>query len=167
MNKGNKLQSVSFTGHRPSSLPWGYNSNDKECINLKEKLKTIIKKLFKIDITTFYNGLAEGFDMYAMEVLLELKKEGFPLYIVGCIPCGNQSAFYSSDNKLLYEEMKNSCDELYYVTEGKYFNGCTHIRNKYMIDNSSILIAYSRKETGGAASTIRYAKKQNLDIIQM
>ena len=75
MNKGNKLQSVSFTGHRPSSLPWGYNSNDKRCINLKEKLKIIIKKLFEIDITTFYNGLAEGFDMYAMEVLLELKKE--------------------------------------------------------------------------------------------
>lgn len=162
-----KMNSCAFTGHRPKSLPWGYSESDPRCVQLKKKLKEAIIKLIEIDICTYYNGLAEGFDMYAAEVLLELKHEGYPIYLIGCIPCGNQADFYKAENKILYEKIKESCDELYYVTEGRYFNGCMHLRNKYMVDNCSILLAYCKSDKGGTASTVKYAQKQGLDIINI
>ncbi len=167
IQKGTKQQSACFTGHRPKDLPWGYNTSHPDCIKLRTKLKEILIKLIDSGINTFYNGLAEGFDMLAGEVLTELKSEDYPVYIIGCIPCGNQAQYYKDENKSLYETLKTTFDKLYFVTKDHYFNGCTHIRNKYMVDNSSILIAYSHKDTGGAASTVGYAKKHGLDIIKL
>ena len=38
-------------------------------------------------------------------------------------------------------------------------------RNRYMVNNSSLLIALFNGKPGGTKSTIEYAKKQNLRII--
>lgn len=167
MNKQDKDQSVCFTGHRPSSMPWGYNQDHKDCKQLKKRLKEVLTTLIGNGFSTFYNGLAEGFDMLAAEILLELKSEGYPVYMIGCIPCGNQDKYFSDESKAMYQKLKENCDELYFVTEGHYFRGCTHVRNKYMVDNSTFLVAYCHKDTGGAASTLAYAKKQGKEIIEL
>lgn len=165
--KENRENSACFTGHRPNALPWGYDQNHSDCKALKKRIKEVLIKLIEIGITTFYNGLAEGFDLYSAQILCELKSEGYPIFIVGCIPCENQADYFSAENKELYNQIKNSCDRLYYVTHGHYFKGCTFIRNKYMVDNSSILIAYCHKDTGGTASTLKYAEKKGLEIIRI
>lgn len=167
MEKNNKENSIAFTGHRPKGLAWGYNEDSTECKKLKTKIRDAILKFIDIGFTTFYNGLAEGFDLYSAQILLDLKDEGYPIYLVGCIPCENQADFYSSKTKIQYEEIKNKCDELYYVTHGHYFNGCTFIRNKYMIDNARVLITYCSSTTGGTASTVKYAKSKGLEIVNL
>ena len=38
-------------------------------------------------------------------------------------------------------------------------------RNKYMIDNSSVLIALFNGKAGGTKQTVDYAKQQGLEIL--
>ena len=40
-------------------------------------------------------------------------------------------------------------------------------RNRHLVDNSSYLICYKRKNTGGTVYTYNYAKKKNLHIIEI
>lgn len=78
-----KKQSCCFTGHRPQSLPFRFNENDERCIDLKRRLKdAIIDMITQNGVTHFISGMAIGVDMYAAEIVLELK-ETYPNIIVG------------------------------------------------------------------------------------
>lgn len=70
-----KKQSCCFTGHRPQSLPFRFNENDERCIDLKRRLKdAIIEMITQNGVTHFISGMAIGVDMYAAEIVLELKE---------------------------------------------------------------------------------------------
>ena len=55
-----------FTGHRPQSLPFGFNEADERCIALKKVLRNeIINLIENKGVTHFITGMAIGVDMYA------------------------------------------------------------------------------------------------------
>ena len=63
-----------FTGHRPQSLPFGFNEADERCIALKKVLRNeIINLIENKGVTHFITGMAIGVDMYAAEIVLGLK----------------------------------------------------------------------------------------------
>ncbi len=50
----------------------------------------------------------------------------------------------------------------------RYYNGCLLRRNDYMVNRSSRLIAYfDGNPKGGTFYTIREAKRQGLDIVNL
>ena len=52
-----------FTGHRPQSLPFGFNEADDRCIALKQKLREeIINQIENNGVTHFITGMAIGVD---------------------------------------------------------------------------------------------------------
>ena len=70
-----KKKTCCFTGHRPQSLPFGFNENDARCAALKKALREqIIHLSEKENVTHFISGMAIGIDMYAAEIVLDLKK---------------------------------------------------------------------------------------------
>ena len=70
-----KKKTCCFTGHRPQSLPFGFNENDARCYALKKALREqIIHLIEKENVTHFISGMAIGIDMYAAEIVLDLKK---------------------------------------------------------------------------------------------
>ena len=65
-----------FTGHRPKGLPFGYNERDSRCKKLKKMLKKlIVQKIQEENTTAFLSGMALGTDMFAAEIVLELKRK--------------------------------------------------------------------------------------------
>ena len=54
---------VSFTGHRPQKLPWGFNENDERFIDMKNRTKVEIENAIIKGYHTFLCGMALGFDM--------------------------------------------------------------------------------------------------------
>ena len=69
-----KLKKCAFTGHRPQSLPFGFNETDERCIALKQTLRAEIIRLIEHEgVTHFISGMALGVDMYAAEIVLGLK----------------------------------------------------------------------------------------------
>ena len=76
------METCAFTGHRPKGL--GYPESDGRCTALKEKLRSLIVKLIEEEgVTHFISGMAQGVDMYAAEIVLELK-EKYPQITLEC-----------------------------------------------------------------------------------
>ena len=63
-----------FTGHRPQSLPWGYNESGYDFQVFKNKLKKAIATSINEGFNYFISGMALGVDMIAAELILEFKK---------------------------------------------------------------------------------------------
>ena len=73
------MKTCAFTGHRPQHLPFGMNENDERCVKLKEELKEQIINLIEAEnVTHFITGMALGVDLYAAEIVLDLKARYIP-----------------------------------------------------------------------------------------
>ncbi len=145
-------KTCSFTGHRVLSKEFDIDK-------LKEVINTMLIKGFK----TFLVGMAMGFDMKCAEILLEKKRE-FNIDIIACVPCKEQSKFYKKQDKIRYDEYLKKLDKIVYFSD-EYKEGCMQERNRYMVDNSSVLIAHLKYFKGGALYTVNYAKKKEKEII--
>ena len=67
MYKENMEYTVSFTGHRPKSLPCGYNEEHIAYKMIKYRLRQLIAGIIrKKSATHFILGLAEGVDTWAL-----------------------------------------------------------------------------------------------------
>ena len=63
-----------FTGHRPKGL--GYPESDGRCDALKRLLRLLVRRLIQEQgVTHFISGMAQGVDLYAAEIVLELKEQ--------------------------------------------------------------------------------------------
>ena len=73
-------RACSFTGHRPQKFPWRYNESDPACVALKETLADQITQLYETGYTEFLTGMALGVDLWAAQIVLDLrrKKRGLP-----------------------------------------------------------------------------------------
>ena len=161
-----KAKKCCFTGHRPQRLPWGY----RECGCAFEKCyddleSAIIKAIFD-GYTYFISGVALGIDMLASEIVLKLKNE-YDIKLECAIPCMEQSKGWNSKAKLRYQNIVDHADIVTYVAHSLYFDGCMEERNKYMVENSSRIIAVygGRFGGGGTKKTIEYAQKKGLEVV--
>ena len=49
----------------------------------------------------------------------------------------------------------------------RYYQGCMHERNRYMVDHSRVCICYLTERTGGTAYTVEYARSRGLKIFNL
>ena len=140
-----------FTGHRV--LKRDFNES---------KLEDIIDKLIKNGYKTFLVGMAIGFDLKALEVLL--RKKNFNIDIIACVPCKDQDKFFNPKQKKEYKEGLEKVDKVVLLSE-EYYDGCMQKRNCYMVDNSSIIVAYMYANIGGTKHAVNYAKKKGKNIV--
>ena len=148
----NKNITCAVTGHR--------NIQDK--IDT-EKLKNIFIDLIEKYYKYFLIGMAVGFDMLCFEILYNLKKE-YDIKLIACVPCENQSKNYSIQEKEKYDNFLSVADEVILISKN-YTKYCMFNRNKFMVDNSSCLVAYLRENKGGTKNTVKYAENKDINII--
>ncbi len=97
-----------FTGHRPQSLPCGFDEEHDACLKIKYQLKRLIKGLIdKKNVTHFISGGALGVDMWAMEIVLELKEKYPNITLEAAVPCRSQADCW---NKKLHERLAELSD---------------------------------------------------------
>jgi len=60
--------------------------------------------------------------------------------------------------------MIESADAVINVSDN-YFDGCMMVRNMFMVDNSSLVIAYLNYNRGGTYQTVKYAAENGREII--
>ncbi|MEG1581703.1 MAG: SLOG family protein [Clostridia bacterium] len=153
-----------FTGHRPQSLPWGYNENDNKCLSFKRRLTTTIHSLIQSGCIHFISGMAIGFDMMSAEVVLQ-EKQINPLITLECaIPCSNQSSKWKTESITRYNNILHKAD-LVTILQHEYTNDCMHKRNDYMVNKCDILLACFNGTPSGTAYTIKQAENKNKKII--
>ena len=151
-------KSACFTGHRdidPSRVP-----------AIREKLREIIISCIEDGYTDFYNGGARGFDLMCAEEVMKLKGEYPDIRLHIIIPCSNQTRGWREEDVLRYEKITSLADEVKCLSPF-YFNGCMQIRNRYMGDNSDLVIVYLERATGGSAGTVRYAEEKGKEAVNI
>ncbi|MBR0280097.1 MAG: DUF1273 family protein [Oscillibacter sp.] len=145
-----------FTGHR--SVP------EEVSGRLREKLREHIAYLHEEKkIRAFYAGGCVGFDTMAAQETLEYRAAHPDVRLVIVIPYRNQSSSWTDDDRREYERIKAFATEVVCLAE-HYFRGCTHQRNRYMVQRSFVCVCYLTKEKGGTASTVKYALRNGLFI---
>lgn len=77
--KEKRLHRCCFTGHRPEKL----NRPERE---IKLELKKEICRALEDDFTVFISGMARGVDIWAAEVVLQLRKDGFLVRLICACP---------------------------------------------------------------------------------
>lgn len=173
---------ICFTGNRPNKLG-GYNwdnpKNMKIMLKLLKKVESIIENN-KDEKFHFICGGALGIDQMSFHICNKLK-EKYPGKIIleMAIPFKDQpNAWFNEVDINRYILHKNQADIITYVDElenykfdrvptGVYHPAKLQIRNKYMVDNSDLVIAVWDTSPGGTKNCVNYAKKHNKNIISI
>ena len=154
----------SFTGHRPNSLPWGEDETDKACKLLKLELFETVRRVIENGYTHFIVGGAMGVDTYSAEIVIQLKKIYPHVTMEIAIPCLTQSKRWDEASQKRYKTILKNCDKKTVVSVA-YTQYCMHLRNQYMVNNCSLLVAVSNGNDGGTQNTIKYAKTKKIETI--
>ncbi len=154
-------KTVAFSGYRPSKLPGMGDANSESIKILKQDLFQAVSQAIEYGYDTFLVGMAEGFDTFAGETILELKKINSHIKLFCILPFDKENTSYSSSNPIA----KNA-DEVIILSE-KYTRGAYYVRNEYLVNNSSLLICYYDGCYGGTEYTVSYAQKQGKKIVNL
>ena len=147
---------VCFTGRRPEKL----NISELEA---KEKLTKVILNSIKDGYSVFISGMARGIDIWAAEIILDLQNSGHDIKLICAVPYKGFEQYWSSDWKTRYQKIISSCNLVRYISPN-YSNRCFQIRNEWMVNHSSKVIAFYNGEKGGTRNTILYAQGKNVYI---
>lgn len=152
-----KSTTACLTGHRPKSLPWGYDESKNSCVKFKAEVKKIFIGAINYGINTFLTGMAEGFDMIGAEILLKLRKK-YNIKVVAVVPCLGQELKWSVEQQKRYRNILLQCDERVVLKE-HYTSTCMNERNLFMTKNSCVCIACWNGLPSGTGNTVRFAKE--------
>lgn len=147
-----KIWSCALTGHR--ELPAEFDVNA-----LYDKLEELLKK----GCDAFFCGMAQGFDLAALECLVALK-EKYRFTAEACIPYRGFERGFALQERRKFERYLPLCDRKTVLFE-KYCAGCFMARDRYMVDSSDVVLAYCKRSTGGTAYTANYAVKKGKPVI--
>lgn len=156
---------VSFTGHRPEKLPF-FSEEDPMCAELKERMKKLIRKLINDGAEEFFSGMAMGVDMWAAEIVLELKSDYPGIRLTAVVPCPEQADRWSEEHQERYRGILKRCDNVI-TTSPSYTRGCMMKRNRALVELCDVLVAVYDGTKGGTGQTVEYArtKKRKIEML--
>ena len=140
-----------LTGHRV--LPKNFDEN---------RLFDDLEELVKGGCDKFICGMAMGFDLVALKCLVDLRRK-YQFAIEACVPFNGQENTFPLAEKEKYRELIAWCD-IVRILYPEYEEGCYLVRDRFMVDRADLLYAYCKRERGGTAYTVNYAKKKGVEV---
>ncbi len=142
---------VAFTGHRT------YDGSSDAA------LRAAIRRFYDNGYRIFLTGMALGFDLAAGECAVALRRELPDIAVVCAVPFYGQERRFGADARARYGRLAAAADEVAVLAEN-YTPRVYHLRNDFLVDNASAVIAYYDGSAGGTAYTVRRALKQGLYV---
>ena len=151
-----KAKSCCFTGHR--KLP------DSQRAAIMAKTEAEVRKLLSGGINRFLLGGAVGYDAEVAKLLFRLKNECRGIKVVLIYPFDGYTDRWNDAQKAEYAKLLPQYDDIIKASE-RSGRETYLLRNRMLVDNSAVCIAYCQKQRSGTAYTVRYAKAQGLAVI--
>lgn len=143
---------VAGTGHRPVSMPCGYNEEHTWALEIKTRINNWLS-LNKPKVVI--SGMAIGFDTWLAEEAINLGIE-----VHAYLPYLGQGNNWPKEASERY--LNILCHPLVKIiyTSKDYSKASFHIRDRAMIDDADIILAlWSGQTKGGTYETLEYCKK--------
>lgn len=142
-----------FAGHRmaPHSL-------------LEEITHAIEDLVRESDAVEFFSGGMGDFDKLCEQAVRDTKKR-FPEKNIRLSLVLPSYRYAPQKEHLTY--MKRLFDDIFVcdASDGAHYKAMIGKRNRFMVEESDVIIAYVLHDSGGAYATLKYAQKQRLGII--
>lgn len=147
-----------FTGHR--DIP------EEKYVKTMQLLRQHILKLYTEGYTVSNAGGALGFDTMAAQAVLKLK-DSFPkVQLHLYLPHPQQAEKWPEKDKAVYEYILQRSDKVTYAAT-EYTSYCMNSRNRALVDNADLCIAYCTRTTGGTVYTMNYALDNGVDVVNI
>ena len=146
-----------FTGHRPEKLEvpeW----------KIKAALKKEIRAAIGEGYTVFISGMARGVDLWAAEIVLGLRDWGEEVRLICASPFPGFELRWDQSWQERYRDVLQRAD-LRKVICPVYRKDCFQVRNQWMVDHSSRVIAAYNGTEGGTRNTLEYAGARGVRIV--
>ena len=152
-----RLHRCCFTGHRPEKL----NTSEKE---VRAALRKQIDQAVHDGFTVFITGMARGVDLWAAEIVLDLRKRNKEIRLICAIPHDGFEARWSPSWQELYRYVLAEADLTRVISKG-YHTGVYQVRNEWMVNHSTRVIAVFNGQPSGTKNTIDYAYRQGVPVV--
>ena len=152
-------KAICFTGHRDMK------SEEK----IKKRLYSLVEEYIQDGYTTFYAGGARGFDNLAAEVVADLREKYSNVRLVIVLPFPSHYRHeknWNSDEIKTYKSVIKKADEVVTLFK-EYKSGLYFKRNRYLVDNACVCIAYYCRNGSGTAYTVNYANACKKKVINL
>ena len=103
---------------------------------------------------------------YFLEAVLAFRASHSDVTIEAAIPYAGQAEHWRGSLRDRYYALLEQCD-CKTVVQQAYSGGCMMRRNRYMVDQSRVLIAAYNGEPGGTMNTMLYAMRRGLNVIEI
>ncbi|NDW18786.1 DUF1273 family protein [Dysgonomonas sp. 216] len=154
-----KSKTVAFTGHR--------NINIENVAILREELTHILSEQYNNGYRTFITGGARGFDLLASEVVLSLQEQLTDIQLFIAVPYAGHHNYFTQEDKQRYICIADNAT-LNIILSAYYYKECFLRRNDYMLEHSSLLIAYyGQSFFSGTGYTVRRAEANKIPTINL
>ena len=155
-----RQRTVCFTGHRKLGAPAEY---------VTARVVEIIERLIQEGYLYFGAGGARGFDALASEAVLNLKARYPRIHLILVLPFDEQYTHERDWTRLeieQYHSLKARASKTVILSEG-YSSGVYYRRNRHLVDNASVCVAYLTRPNTGTSYTVNYAKSQGLRVLNV
>lgn len=146
-----------FTGHRPEKLKI---PEDRLVLLLEEEIRKAIVGGF----TTYITGMAKGTDIVAGEIILRLREQDGRLKLICALPHPGFGLHWGGGWTERFQRVlaaadlsRTICPSFSYVSY--------QVRNKWLVDHSSLVIGVFNGERGGTKNTLDYAKRTGVPCV--
>ncbi len=145
---------VAFTGHR---------SYDGSAADM---LIDTIEMLYARGMRVFLCGMAVGFDISAAEAVIVGKALHHDIRLVAVVPFGEQALRFNDSDRERFRAILKEADETILLS-AEYHAGVYALRNNYLVDHASIIIAWFDGSSGGTGYTVRRALSCGREVINL
>lgn len=155
-----RRKTVCFTGHRKMGEP---------IAEIERRLSGTVENLIRNGYLYYGAGGARGFDALASEVVLKLKATYPQIHLILVLPFDEQ---YSHEKNWTlaeveqYHRLKEQASKVVVLAAG-YSSGVYYRRNRHLVDNSSVCVAYMNRANSGTSYTVNYAKAKRLEVVNI
>lgn len=145
---------VAFTGHRT------YDGSADAA------LRVVVRELYDRGMRTFLCGMAVGFDLAAATAVLACRGSMPGIELFAILPFEEQAKRFSGSDRELFRQVLAAADHTV-VLSPAYHPGCYAVRNNYLVDHASVVVAWYDGCPGGTAYTVRRASKHRREVINL
>lgn len=153
------VRSVCFTGHR--ELPSRRSTAYRQLVRATE---AAIRRAFESGARRFYCGGAEGFDLLCGRLVLLEQERHLDIQLVLLLPYTGFGEQFDAQDRAELSRQKKAAEEVVYLST-HYFPGCMALRNRQLVADADVCIAYLARSPSGTAQTVGFAREKGIEVI--
>lgn len=152
-----------FSGYRPEKMPQNMAEGTPAFANMQSRLRDAIRRASKNGCRYFLSGMSRGFDLWAAEAVLEMKRGGEDIRLWAAIAFPGMDTYWEPEWKKRYHTVLLQADRIFPVAP-KYAPECYTARDRFLVQQSAHCICFFDGVPGGTAYTVGLARRSGLTI---